>query len=148
VVRELGAAFLSPDYDEVRSLLQRYKMPEQPVSAVNAMRFHSHYPGEVAAGDLAGEGGAGSSSGGVGGSGGGVGFGRSGLFAQHAVSPAAWADAWAAQITGDANATANALAVWCLEARWMYWAFAAADEVLLLLLLLLLQLLLRLLARV
>mmetsp|Transcript_66261 Transcript_66261/g.133494 ORF Transcript_66261/g.133494 Transcript_66261/m.133494 type:complete len:202 (+) Transcript_66261:226-831(+) len=43
VTRELGAAFLSPDYDEVRALLQRYNQSEQPLSAVTEMRFHAHY---------------------------------------------------------------------------------------------------------
>jgi len=40
VTRELGAAFLSPDYDEVRALLQRYGLPEQPISVKDMMRFH------------------------------------------------------------------------------------------------------------
>jgi hypothetical protein len=42
--RQLGAAFLSPDYDEVRALLNRYGQQEQPVSASTQMRFHVHYP--------------------------------------------------------------------------------------------------------
>ena len=41
ITRELGAAFLSPDYEEVRALLRRYNLPEEPISVERMMRFHS-----------------------------------------------------------------------------------------------------------
>ena len=40
VTRELGAAFLSPDYDEVRGLLKRFGQHEVPLSVKHAIRFH------------------------------------------------------------------------------------------------------------
>ena len=40
ITRELGAAFLSPDYDEVRGLLLRYNMSEVPISVTKEMNFH------------------------------------------------------------------------------------------------------------
>ena len=40
VTRELGAAFLSPDYDEVRGLLRRFGQREVPLSVKHSIRFH------------------------------------------------------------------------------------------------------------
>jgi hypothetical protein len=42
ITRELGAAFLSPDYDEVRGLLKRFRLPEVPISVKKEMDFHSN----------------------------------------------------------------------------------------------------------
>jgi hypothetical protein len=41
ITRELGAAFLSPDYEEVRALLARYGQSEEPISVEHMMRFHT-----------------------------------------------------------------------------------------------------------
>ena len=40
VTRELGAAFLSPDYDEVRALLTRFGQHELPLSTRTQLEFH------------------------------------------------------------------------------------------------------------
>ena len=40
ITRELGAAFLSPDYDEVRGLLKRFNLSEVPISVSKGMDFH------------------------------------------------------------------------------------------------------------
>ena len=40
VIRELGAAFLSPDYYETRALMHRFGVDEVPVSLSNGVRFH------------------------------------------------------------------------------------------------------------
>jgi len=110
ITRELGAAFLSPDYDEVRALLARYDMPEQPISAVTEMQFHAHYPSEVASP----VGAAWAPSGGGGGGGGEPTTAAPplpGAFAQHAVAPSDWAAHWTAAITGDPDPAANDAAV-------------------------------------
>ena len=88
VTRELGAAFLSPDYDEVRALLQRYGMSEQPVNAISEMRFHVHYPSEQLQspqgnGELPGS------------------------FYQRAVPPSEWAAHWTAAITNSTDEDGN-----------------------------------------
>eukprot|EP00505_MAST-04D_sp_SCG-Rhode-Island_P004492 Stramenopile-MAST_4_protein_4492 len=41
ITRELGAAFLSPDYVEVRALLKRYGEEEVPLSVKHMMHFHT-----------------------------------------------------------------------------------------------------------
>ena len=46
--RELGAAFLSPDYDEVRGLLKRFNRTEVPISVTKQMNFHSQNVTETA----------------------------------------------------------------------------------------------------
>ena len=43
VVRELGTAFLSPDYYEVRGLLSRFKQEEVPVSVSKEIQTHSNH---------------------------------------------------------------------------------------------------------
>ena len=40
ITRELGAAFLSPDYDEVRALLSRFGHKELPLSTTTQLEFH------------------------------------------------------------------------------------------------------------
>lgn len=86
VTRELGAAFLSPDYDEVRALLRRFNQSEQPISSTDEMRFHTRLPAQS---DFDAEDGAG------------------GVPQDRAVSPAAWSDAWLAHITGSDDTEAN-----------------------------------------
>ncbi len=95
VTRELGAAFLSPDYDEVRALLARYNQTEQPISSVDEMSFHVHYPADQP--DPFQPPPASSSS--------------SSPLAEHVVSPQSWADHWVAKITGSDDAAANNAAV-------------------------------------
>ena len=41
IIREMGAAFLSPDYDEVRGLAARYGATTLPISVSKEMQFHS-----------------------------------------------------------------------------------------------------------
>ena len=45
VTRELGAAFLSPDYVEVRALLARFGQEELPLSTLSQLEFHSEHGG-------------------------------------------------------------------------------------------------------
>ena len=44
ITRELGAAFLSPDYYEVRAFLKRYNQSDVPLSVVSMMHFHKMVP--------------------------------------------------------------------------------------------------------
>ena len=81
ITRELGAAFLSPDYAEVRALLRRFGLTEQPIDVKTMMRFHTS---QVL---------------------------PNGTDTERVESPMTWYTAWVAKITGITDPTAQKAAV-------------------------------------
>lgn len=84
VTRELGAAFLSPDYDEVRALLARYNQTEVAISSIDEMQFHVHFPDDEPNP-----------------------VETTSSRAERVVTPQVWAEHWVSRITGSDNVTAN-----------------------------------------